>query len=426
METSETNEYRPGSGGKLYILIVCSLLLTVNFMDRQVLAAVVEPMKADLGLNDGSVGVLGTSFLLSTAIFTFPIAYLIDRWSRRKAVGIMAIAWSIFTLLTGFARNFWSLFIPRTFVGVGEAGFTPGGAAMIGAAYSKKARGIAMGIFNMTVALGVALGSLLGGVIAKKFGWQAPFFIFAIPGIVLGIMAFFMKDYKTVQEIQPGKKVNFIGTVTTLVRIPTIVWIFFGYGLVNIMNQSVLFWLPAYVGRAWQVDVQAANAVIVPIAMIAIIASPIGGYLADLWFKKNPKGRIFLPVITNILATIFLIAALLLQLKGPLGMALIIIYGFFYVMAVPCIMAIIQDVAPAAQKGTAWGAIILGLYGIGGWSPYFVGAISDALGQDVAALGTALQIAGMGGALGAVCFIMASRYYVVDMDKIRHEKVIAE
>lgn len=419
-------EYSLGNGAKLYILVICSLLLTVNFMDRQVLAAVVEPMKADLNLSDGSIGIIGTVFLLSTAVFTFPIAYLIDRWSRRKSIAIMAIAWSLFTFLTGFARNFWTLLIPRTFVGVGEAGFTPGGAAMIGAAFSKKVRGIVMGVFNMTVVLGIALGSLVAGIIAKQHGWQAPFFIFAVPGIILGILAFFMKDYQTKHETQLGEKVTFTRTVSILSKIPTIVWIFFGYGLVNITNQSVLFWIPAFVGRAWQVDVQAANAVIVPIALVAIIGSPAGGYLADLWFKKNPRGRIYLPVITNILATVFLVAALFLQLKGPLGMAFIIIYGLLFVMAVPCIMAIIQDVAPAAQKGTAWGAIILGYYGIGGWSPYIVGAISDALGQDAQALGTALTIAGMGAVLGAICFIIASKSYIADMDKIRNEQVMAE
>ncbi|MFA5078002.1 MAG: MFS transporter, partial [Dehalococcoidia bacterium] len=168
------------------------------------------------------------------------------------------------------------------------------------------------------------------------------------------------------------------------------------------------------------------NAVVVPIALVAIIGSPAGGFLADFWFKKNPRGRIYLPVITNVLATVFLVAALFLQLKGPLGMAFIIIYGLLFVMAVPCIMAIIQDVAPAAQKGTAWGAIILGYYGIGGWSPYIVGAISDALGQDAQALGTALTIAGMGAVLGAICFIIASKSYIADMDKIKHEQVMAE
>ena len=427
-ETGAPKEYKAGSGGKLYILVTCTLLLMVNFMDRQVVAAVVEPMKAALGLNDGEMGILGTVFLLSIAVFSFPISYLIDRWSRRKAMGIMALLWSMFTAANGFAWNFWSFLIPRSLVGVGEAGFVPGGSAMIGAAYSKKARGIAMGVFNAAVPLGVALGSLAGGIVAKQYGWQAPFFIFAIPGIVLGLMAFFMKDYKTVEaDHTPGMKVAFGHSIVGLFKIRTLVWTFVGYGLANIMSMSFLFWAPAFIGRAWGVDVQAANGILVPIVLAAIIGSPAGGALADMWFRKNPRGRLYVPAITIILSAFFLAAALFLQLKGPLGMITIITYGILNVMAIPCIMAMAQDVAPIAQKGLVWGAMIFCMYVFGGgWSPYLVGAISNALGQDAQALGTALMIATLGGVLGGLCYFMASRPYIADMDKVKHEHLLAE
>jgi len=427
-ETGAPKEYKAGSGGKLYILVTCTLLLMVNFMDRQVVAAVVEPMKAALGLNDGEMGILGTVFLLSIAVFSFPISYLIDRWSRRKAMGIMALLWSMFTAANGFAWNFWSFLIPRSLVGVGEAGFVPGGSAMIGAAYSKKARGIAMGVFNAAVPLGVALGSLAGGIVAKQYGWQAPFFIFAIPGIVLGLMAFFMKDYKTVEaDHTPGMKVAFGHSIVGLFKIRTLVWTFVGYGLANIMSMSFLFWAPAFIGRAWGVDVQAANGILVPIVLAAIIGSPAGGALADMWFRKNPRGRLYVPAITIILSAFFLAAALFLQLKGPLGMITIITYGILNVMAIPCIMAMAQDVAPIAQKGLVWGAMIFFMYVFGGgWSPYLVGAISNALGQDAQALGTALMIATLGGVLGGLCYFMASRPYIADMDKVKHEHLLAE
>jgi len=400
----------------------------VNFMDRQVVAAVVEPMKAALGLNDGEMGILGTVFLLSIAVFSFPISYLIDRWSRRKAIGIMALLWSMFTAANGFAWNFWSFLVPRSLVGVGEAGFVPGGSAMIGAAYSKKARGIAMGVFNAAVPLGIALGSLAGGIIAKQYGWQAPFLIFAIPGIALAVMAFFMKDYKTVEADQaPGIKVAFGHSIVGLFRIPTLVWTFVGYGLANIMSMSFLFWSPAFIGRAWGVDVQAANGILVPIVLAAIIGSPLGGALADMWFRKNPRGRLYVPAITIILSAFFLAAALYFQLKGPVGMILIIAYGILNVMAIPCIMAMAQDVAPVAQKGLVWGAMIFFMYVFGGgWSPYLVGAISNALGQDAQALGTALMIATLGGILGGLCYFMASRPYIADMDRVKHEHLLAE
>jgi MFS family permease len=426
-DTGDSKQYKAGKGASLYILIICTLLYMVNYMDRQVVAAVVEPMKAALSLNDGDVGILGSIFLLSIALFSFPVAYLVDRWSRRKAIAIMAILWSGFTFLTGKAWNFWSLFVPRSLVGVGEAGFSAGGTAMVGAAYSSKARGAAMGVFNVSIPLGIALGSVLAGALAKSQGWQAPFLYFAIPGVILGILALFMKDYKSVGAAQgTGAKVTFGQSIKTLFKIPSLVWALVGYGLANIMSMSFLFWTPAFVGRAWGVDVVAANAVMVPIVLAAIVGSPVGGILADVWFKKDPRGRLYIPAITIFLSAICLAGAIFLQFRG-IGMALVIAYGVLNVMALPCLSAISQDVAPAAQKGLVWGLMVFCMYVFGGgWSPYMVGAISDALGQGAQALGTALIIASFGGILGGICYLMAARPYPADMEKVKHEQLMAE
>jgi MFS family permease len=298
---------------------------------------------------------------------------------------------------------------------------------MIGAAYSSKKRGAMMGVFNMAIPLGVALGSILGGTLAKLYGWQAPFFAFAIPGIILGILALFMKDYKTVEDIHAsGAKVTFFQSIKKLFKIPSLVWVLFGYGLANIMSMSFLFWTPAFIGRAWGVDVAAANAVMVPIVLLAIVGSPVGGILADVWFKKNPRGRLFFPAITIMLSAFCMAGAIYFQMKG-IGMALIMAYGVFNVMALPCLSAISQDVAPAAQKGLVWGLMVFCMYAFGGgWSPYMVGAISNALGEGAQALGTALTIATIGGILGGICYIMASRSYIADMERVKGDQLMAE
>lgn len=426
-ESGNSKEYKTGGGSSLYILIICTLLYMVNYMDRQVLAAVVEPMKAALNLDDSHIGILGTVFLLSIALFSFPVAYLVDRWSRRKAIGIMAIIWSVFTFLTGKAWSFTTLLIPRALVGAGEAGYSAGGTAMVGAAYDSKKRGAVMGIFNMAIPLGVALGSVLGGVLAKAHGWQAPFFAFAIPGIILGIMAFFMKDYKTVEYThESGAKVTFFQSIKKLFTIPSLVWVLVGYGLANIMSMSFLFWTPAFIQRAWGVDVAAANAVMVPIVLAAIVGSPVGGILADIWFKKNPRGRLYLPAITVMLSAACMAGAIYFQMKG-IGMALIVAYGVLNVMALPCLSAISQDVAPVAQKGLVWGLMVFCMYAFGGgWSPYMVGAISKVLGEGAQGLGTALTIATIGGILGGLCYLMAAKPYVADMEKVKDDQLMAE
>jgi len=164
----------------------------------------------------------------------------------------------------------------------------------------------------------------------------------------------------------------------------------------------------------------------VPIVLAAIIGSPVGGILADIWFKKNPRGRLYLPAITVGLSALCLAGALYLQLKG-LGMILVISYGLLNVMGMSSLNAMTQDVAPVAQKGLIVGLAVFCMYVFGGgWSPYLVGAISDVLGQGAQALGTALTIASAGGILGAICYLMASKRYVADMEKVRHEQLMAE
>ena len=174
------------------------------------------------------------------------------------------------------------------------------------------------------------------------------------------------------------------------------------------------------------VDVAAANAVMVPIVLAAIVGSPIGGILADVWFKKNPRGRLYIPAITIMLSAICLAGAIYFQFKG-VGMTLVIAYGVLNVMALPCLSAISQDVAPAAQKGLVWGLMVFCMYVFGGgWSPYMVGAISDALGQGAQALGTALTIASIGGILGGICYLIASRPYPADMERVKDDQLLAE
>ena len=101
------------------MLIVCTLLYIINYMDRQVFSVILQPMKIDLGLSDAQCGLASTVLIFGMAFFYFPIAYLIDRWSRRKAIALMAILWSAATFATGLARNFAAVLIPRFFVGLG-------------------------------------------------------------------------------------------------------------------------------------------------------------------------------------------------------------------------------------------------------------------------------------------------------------------
>jgi MFS family permease len=419
MESGKKREFAAGGMSAHLILLVCSLLFMINYMDRQVFSAVLEPMKQDLGLTDAEAGIIQTLFFLGMALFAFPASFVIDRWSRRKAIGFMAMIWSAFTFITGLGKTFLGVIMPRLVVGIGETGFSAGGIAMISASYPEETRGKAIGIFYIAIPVGSALGVVLGGYISANFGgWRTPFFIFAIPGIILGSAAFFLRDYKTVSEVdETGRKLGFLQAAITLFKIPTLKWTYIGISMVNIMNFSILTWLPAYLMRAHGIGEDTAGMYFGIIALMALIGAPLGGFLADVWQKRNRRGRMYLPCLAAFLSSLILIPALRYEVKG-FGFALAIIWGVLAVVLMPPIMAVSQEVVTPGLKGMSVGMFNLCVYLLGGgWAPWIVGMISDSLGGGMSGLRIALMLTTLGGFAGGTLFWLASRSYPVDMDR---------
>ena len=426
--TPEKNEHYETGGWKAhYVLIVCTLLYVVNYMDRQVFSVILQPMKIDLGLTDAQCGLASTVLIFGMAFFSFPVAYLVDRWSRRKALTLMAVFWSIATFATGLARNFAAVLIPRFFVGLGEAGFVPGGTAMISASYPKEKRGWAMGIFHIAIPLGAAAGVILGGILSVRMGWRMPFLLFAIPGVILGILSFFMKDYKSAEQPDTagGIKSLFVALVDVL-KLPTMRWYYLGLGIAVFMTSSVLVWLPSLMIRMMNISEATAGLITGGIGLAAIIGAPLGGFLADFWQKRNPRGRMYIPVVAYLIAGVVLVVVILTNFSA-VGIALAVCYGIATAMAMPAIAAISQDVVPVAHKGLSMGLAVFAQYMLGGaWGPYIVGAVSDKLGGGAEGLGKAVMICGIFGIIAGVLFFVAARTYPQDMQKVKDEAILAE
>jgi len=365
-----------------FVLITCSLLYMVNYMDRQVLAAVTQPMKVALGLSDAQAGSIQTMFFLGMAAFSIPVSYLVDHWSRRKAVGLMALFWSAFTFLTGLGRSYLTVLLPRMMVGVGESAFAAGGTAWIAGVYPPELRGRVMGIFNLAVPLGAALGFLLGGLISKQMGgWYYPFFVFAIPGVILGTMAFFLRDYSTVEHVdEQGNRSGLVSSVSRLLKIPTLNWLYVGWGLKSLMNYSLLNWLTTYLMRSQEVGEDQAGMAMALTVLGSTSGAVIGGVLADRWQKTNQRARMLLNALSDVLAAVCAIAALLLNIEGA-GYLLMIAWAAMAMLGMPALSAVTQDVVEQPIRGISFGMAVFCSYVLGGaWGPVVVGAISDGLG----------------------------------------------
>jgi MFS family permease len=422
-------EFKVSGFQKTSVLVICFLLYMINFMDRQVLSAVLEPMKIDLRLTDTQAGMLQTLFFLSMAVMGIPASYLVDRWSRRKTMSLIAIIWSGFTYITGLGRSFTGVLFPRIAVGVGEAGYPPAATAMLTAVYPQEARSRVLGIFNASVPLGSAVGALLGGYLSTHYGgWRTPFFVFAVPGLILGVLAYFLKDYKSVaMRDEGGKKIGFLASVARLFKIPTLRWVYVGYAMHNAMAFAFAAWGAAYIMRVQNVSEAKAGAIMGIGALAGIIGPPLGGVIADVWQKSNNKGRALTPILASPLSSVLLFLALFFEIRGGMGISFIIAFSVFVVMGIPAVNAISQDVVSPGLKGLSWGmaGIVMMVCG-GAWSPSVTGVISDGLGGGAWGLKAALMFICLLGPVACFCYWRGSKNYPVDMEKVKGFKLEAE
>ena len=429
MKIEESKDFRVGGPRARFVLIVCSLLSAISYADWQVMSVVLQPMKIDLALSDVQIGVINTAYFLGIILFTLPIAHLVDVWSRKKMIGLMAVFFSVFTLGTGFVGGFVSLAIARLGVGMGEAGFQPGGTALVSASYPEELRSAKLGIFNVFVTVGVIVGVIAGGYLSAHFGgWRTPFYAFAIPGLILGFLAFFMQDY--VLKKRDGSAVvhdSMLTNLKLLLKIRTLRWLYCGLGMYAVLQISVGTWFPSLLMRAYDIKEDKAGLVMGVVTIIGLGGPILGGVLADRWHRTIRGGRMRLAAVSIAIASVFLFLVLLaaFDLSNKTLMyfcaAMMPLHSIFVGMPFPAVAATTQDVVPPKLKGLAWGTGMMALFLLGGaWGPLAVGAISDHFSGGYLGLSVGLAATGFFGFLASWMWFVSARHIDADIESAAH------
>src|SRR5437867_4787886 len=172
-----------------YGLGLLTLVNLLNYLDRNVVYAVFEPIKRDLHLSDAQLGWIGSAYIVVLSLAALPLGVIGDLRSRRSVITWGVAIWSGATALGGVVNRFWELFACRALVGVGEAGYGPASQAIIAQYYKGRRRAFAIGIYSGGMALGGVLGIWIGGVIAERYGWRWAFIWMGFPGLVLALLA---------------------------------------------------------------------------------------------------------------------------------------------------------------------------------------------------------------------------------------------
>ncbi|QJW45238.1 MFS transporter [bacterium BFN5] len=393
-----------------YSMFVLYFLYFFDYAARLVISPLFPYLKKDLGLTDPQLGMLTSVVLAGVCILSMPLAAFIDRWRRSKTLSIVSVIWSVASVGTGLSTTYNQIFASRAAVGIGEAGFSSGGAALISAMFSRTKRAMMIGIWNTSMTAGAALGLMAGGIIATKYGWQTAFYVVGIPGIVLGIMAWFMPDYENIPREKDAAALSFFGAFKGVLTIKSLVCMFFACGLGAVLLQTQLYWTSSLFVRFMGMTPAQAGTINGYMMLVGFISYPLSGWLADRWSERDIRGRVYFCALMQLLACITCVAGVMLLNIPLLALAM------FFTFCIPSAqVAFTQEIVPLFNRATAYGGYVLTLYVLGGlWGPMLTGFVSAASNLQIGFLVAA------GVSLISVLFYLAgSKHVIADFNAAR-------
>ena len=368
-----------------YVLGILLVVYVFNFIDRQILSILMEPIKQDLKLSDSQLGLLsGIAFAIFYATLGVPIARYADRNSRVKVISVSLAAWSLMTAVCGLAQNFWQLLIARIGVGVGEAGCSPPSHSLISDYFAPETRATALSIYSLGIPIGVMIGYLAGGWLVHFFDWRTAFIVVGLPGVIMAVIV-----RMTVTEAPRGNSeaIRHGGQLATFREVVTYLWArrsfrhisiagglhaFVGYGIGN--------WIPAFLARTYQMGSAEIGTYLALIAgIVGGLGTFAGGYLCDRFGQQDRRLYVWIPAATLVIIVPLTILALMAGDKYS-ALLLYILPTFLSPFYLGPTFAVVQGMAQVRMRAIAAAILlfILNLIGMG-LGPLLVGALSDYL-----------------------------------------------
>lgn len=368
------------------VLVLLFLINLLNFYDRQIIAAVTEPVRMEFALSDAAIGWLGTAFTLFYAAVGLPLGRLADRMSRTRLLGYGVAAWSVCTAASGLAFNYASLFAARMGVGLGEASCSPAANSLIADLYPSARRARALSLFMLGLPIGIFLSAVGSGLIAKAYGWRMAFFVATVPGLVLAYAIARLTDPARAvapaapDAIRRAESPSFWAPYLALWRIPTLRWIVLSGALHNFNSYAVNAFMPAYLGRYHGLALAQANiAAGITLGLVGVAALLFGGVAADRSRRWRPNGRLLLGALAMTVGSPCVYIALSLAPGRVLPfMALMGLGWMCFYLYYATVYASIHDIVPSNLRGTAMAVYFFWMYVLGGaFGTAVLGTLSD-------------------------------------------------
>jgi MFS family permease len=458
------NDEYPDSGYAWYVVVILTIAYMFSFLDRQILALLVEPIRADLNISDTQMSLLqGLAFGIFYTLLGIPIGRLADRRSRRAIIATGITIWCLMTTACGLAKTFPQLFAARIGIGVGEATLNPSAYSLISDYFPREKRARPMSFYNMGVSLGAGVAMVLGGQIitwvftqprlnlpyvGELYHWQTVFMMVGLPGLLVAVLMITVREPERKGKISLGNTLgNNLGNtsgdtddtpdVIPIRAVASFLWerrstyltLFLGMSVVTIIGYGYFSWIPTMFIRTWGWTIsQIAFSYGVVILIFGPLGVNLGGWLAERWYNKGRRAAHMR--VTLIGALILVPASTLAPLMPTPELAVLMLIPATIGGAIPTATAgaALMMIVPNQMRAqtTAIYYFVINILGLT-LGPFMIAFFTDSIFHDESMLRYSISIVSGSAGVIALCFLFANirhfRASVIEADAWNETKI---